>query len=47
MPYLLAAGVGLFVGYVGGKGTAELSSAVKWAAGAGVIYIGAKAFKVI
>lgn len=47
MPYLIAAGVGALVGYVGGKGTAELSSAVKWTAGAVVIYIGAKAFKVI
>lgn len=47
MPLILAIGAGLAGGYVLGKGTAELSSAVKWAAAAGVVYIGAKAFKVI
>ena len=47
MPLIFAAAAGLVVGYVGGKGTAELSSAVKWVAVAGVVYVGAKAFKVI
>lgn len=47
MPFVLAFGVGTAAGlWMSGSAT-EIATAAKWVAGAAVIYVGAKALKVI
>jgi len=47
MPLLIAGVAGIAVGMVMGKGSEEIASAAKWIVAGGVIYIGAKAARVI
>lgn len=47
LPWIIGGGIGLAGGLWVSGATEQVSTAVKWAAIAGVVYIGAKAFKVI
>lgn len=47
MPLLIAGAAGIAVGLVMSKGTEDIAGAAKWIVAGGVVYVGARALKVI